>query len=203
MTAYHQPLSQIPGRITATFLLQMSVLIQAGVPDCWRGQLWQLFLSSLTAGYNREIRARRYKRLAALVSGPKSKRCLSEHQDDVAHNSDTAFQAQVHPVSPVMNICYVEPVGAYKWWFAEIAIWGVALQRDVEQVEKDLHRTWSQGTLARRVPSEAMLRRVLLAYAHHNPEIGYCQGITLSLQSHYILCLCLSLAPKRYQRMQA
>jgi hypothetical protein len=51
-----------------------------------------------------------------------------------------------------------------------------AAQRDVEQVDKDLHRTWSKHTMANHLPSQTQLRRVLLAYAQHNPEIGYCQG---------------------------
>jgi hypothetical protein len=57
----------------------------------------------------------------------------------------------------------------------------VAVQRDVEQVQKDLHRTWSPGTLSAHLPCEDTLGRVLLAYAQHNPDIGYCQGTPLLL----------------------
>jgi sulfur transfer complex TusBCD TusB component (DsrH family) len=44
------------------------------------------------------------------------------------------------------------------------------------QVEKDLPRTFPAHSLLDGVGRDA-LRRVLLAYAKHNPSVGYCQGL--------------------------
>ena len=56
-----------------------------------------------------------------------------------------------------------------------------ACERDVRQIEKDLPRTFGGfGERGLRVPEEeamAALRRVLVAYACHRKEVGYCQGM--------------------------
>ena len=47
------------------------------------------------------------------------------------------------------------------------------------QIDKDLHRTFG-GVPEVRVPQQeatASLRNVLMAYAAHNPEVGYCQSM--------------------------
>ncbi|KAL2514415.1 Ypt/Rab-GAP domain of gyp1p superfamily protein [Forsythia ovata] len=45
-----------------------------------------------------------------------------------------------------------------------------------KQIEKDLHRTFP-GHPALSEYGRNSLRRVLLAYARHNPSVGYCQGM--------------------------
>ncbi|CAI9783214.1 unnamed protein product [Fraxinus pennsylvanica] len=45
-----------------------------------------------------------------------------------------------------------------------------------KQIEKDLHRTFP-GHPALNENGRNSLRRVLLAYARHNPSVGYCQGM--------------------------
>jgi hypothetical protein len=42
------------------------------------------------------------------------------------------------------------------------------------QIDKDLHRTLPGARLAAKAGHRA-LRRVLAAYAVHNPSVGYCQ----------------------------
>lgn len=70
------------------------------------------------------------------------------------------------------------------WMMAERACFrGTAQPDDTElgsQILKDLHRTGCSlfcGTEGRE--NQAMLRRVLLAYARWNKEVGYCQGFNM------------------------
>ena len=69
-------------------------------------------------------------------------------------------------------------------YYARLVQAAPAADRTAKQVEKDLHRTFGSlqrpGLRALRVPTpEAMksLRNVLLAYAQHNPQVGYCQSM--------------------------
>ncbi|KAJ9049630.1 hypothetical protein DSO57_1022404 [Entomophthora muscae] len=49
-----------------------------------------------------------------------------------------------------------------------------------EQIELDLHRTMPNNNyFSRNGPGIAKLRRVLLAYSIHNPNVGYCQSMNL------------------------
>lgn len=50
------------------------------------------------------------------------------------------------------------------------------MQDAVEQIDKDLHRTFPNHP-AMDEAGRAALRRVLTAYAAHNPVVGYCQGM--------------------------
>jgi len=49
--------------------------------------------------------------------------------------------------------------------------------RTFEQIERDLKRTFPGHTLYDTTDGLAKLRRVLTAYARHNPTIGYCQSM--------------------------
>ena len=52
-------------------------------------------------------------------------------------------------------------------------------QQVAKQVDKDLHRTFGSLRGLRVPTTEALqsLRNVLLAYAEHNPQVGYCQSM--------------------------
>lgn len=50
------------------------------------------------------------------------------------------------------------------------------MQGTAEQIEKDLHRTFPKNS-SLSGDSAAQLRRLLNAYACHNPAVGYCQGM--------------------------
>ena len=49
----------------------------------------------------------------------------------------------------------------------------------VAQISMDVHRTLTDNIFFRNGPGVAKLNDVLHAYARHNPDIGYCQGMNL------------------------
>ncbi|KKA28724.1 hypothetical protein TD95_004820 [Thielaviopsis punctulata] len=49
----------------------------------------------------------------------------------------------------------------------------------VSQIDMDIRRTLTDNIFFRKGPGVEKLNEVLLAYAHRNPEVGYCQGMNL------------------------
>lgn len=62
---------------------------------------------------------------------------------------------------------------------------------DMDQIEKDLHRTFPNHRLTSDAKGKARLRRVLGAYAVRNPLVGYCQGLNF-LAATCLLVFCYS-----------
>jgi hypothetical protein len=49
----------------------------------------------------------------------------------------------------------------------------------ITQIDVDIHRTLTDNVFFRTGPGVPKLSEVLRAYARHNPEVGYCQGMNL------------------------
>ncbi|KAL5625313.1 hypothetical protein BROUX41_005373 [Berkeleyomyces rouxiae] len=49
----------------------------------------------------------------------------------------------------------------------------------VSQIDMDIRRTLTDNIFFRKGPGVEKLNQVLLAYAHRNPDVGYCQGMNL------------------------
>ncbi|KAL7623714.1 hypothetical protein AAE478_005267 [Parahypoxylon ruwenzoriense] len=49
----------------------------------------------------------------------------------------------------------------------------------ISQIEMDINRTLTDNIFFRKGPGVVKLSEVLRAYARHNPEVGYCQGMNL------------------------
>ena len=60
---------------------------------------------------------------------------------------------------------------------------------DLDQIEKDLHRTFPNHRLTGDEEGKARLRRILGAYAVRNPLVGYCQGLNF-LAATFLLVFC-------------
>jgi hypothetical protein len=58
-----------------------------------------------------------------------------------------------------------------------VAALSCADQRHIKQIDLDVGRTFPEHPFFRKEEGLAKLRTVLIAYAGHNPDIGYCQSM--------------------------
>ena len=64
-------------------------------------------------------------------------------------------------------------------YYEDLVAKGVEDAVIVAQISMDVHRTLTDNIFFRNGPGVAKLNDVLHAYARHNPDIGYCQGMNL------------------------
>ena len=58
------------------------------------------------------------------------------------------------------------------------------------QVDKDVPRTFASSSLFAGAPIQLALRRLLLAFAAHRPDIGYVQGMNYLAAGLLMACRC-------------
>ncbi|XP_052171917.1 uncharacterized protein LOC127787891 isoform X2 [Diospyros lotus] len=121
---------------------------------------WKQELESLVhGGVPRDLRGEVWQ---AFV-GVRTRRVERYYQNLLARENDDANDAQQHDKSGNGSKgTNTNKVGAPEKWR--------------RQIEKDLHRTFP-GHPALDENGRSSLRRILLAYAWHNPSVGYCQAM--------------------------
>jgi hypothetical protein len=83
---------------------------------------------------------------------------------------------------------------------------------EIEEIEKDLHRTFPEHPFFQTSEGINSLRNVLVAYAFHNPEVGYCQsmnviaGLLLLFMNeesafYLLMAICEILMPQYYSKV--
>jgi len=73
-------------------------------------------------------------------------------------------------------------------YYSELVNKGVDDSETVNQIELDVHRTLKDNVWYRQGLGVQKLEEVLLAYASHNPTIGYCQGMN-SIAAYLLLVM--------------
>lgn len=83
--------------------------------------------------------------------------------------------------SPFSNSCVVcadasSDLGSHEGYYASLVQKSMGHNNlATEEIERDLHRSLPDHPAFQNPTGIAALRRVLTAYAHRNPKIGYCQ----------------------------
>jgi len=166
---------------------QVKMLVQAGVPMHLRGELWMLFLGtrrscvpghylehvlrSLGSGSVPAIVMARLTQPRAKPDSPAAHAQVNEGLESApgANEGGDESPRTVRSLNSsasaleLVNLDHTEPSPL------SLQAWG-------SQIEKDLGRTFPSHPSMDK-DGCAALRRVLNAYALHNPTVGYCQGM--------------------------
>lgn len=156
-------------------------LAQGGIPLPLRGKVWKVCL---------DIRRRQipgyYQQLVESALGHlKSKKKLDYDDVAMASSPDSTASGSEGTPAPRQSGGGAAPPGSPAAAAAaplpqqpsSVTPPPKSLQRSwLVQIEKDLHRTFPRHHLMDR-SGRLALRRTLAAYALHNPEVGYCQGM--------------------------
>jgi hypothetical protein len=137
-------------------------LVRKGIPDALRGKWWQELSGSRARqaaaepGYYQSMLARAQKRIDERTAA-----------DAAAAAAAAAGDASGSSVSSSSSSTSSLLSSSGEQHESDVLI----------EIEKDLHRTFPEHHYYGTKDGLAMLRRVLVAYAEHNPAVGYCQSM--------------------------
>lgn len=154
------------GRDDGTQREHLRALVQAGVPLDLKGKAWSAFLEISVQhepGYYEDL-ANRALGLLRDKAPPLSQEALQLHVSCMDPPADPSTDPTSSQSSTSLS---GSSVSKSVEWATDFLAW-------LQQIEKDLHRTFPGHPLMK-TTGRLALRRVLAAYALRNPAVGYCQ----------------------------
>ncbi|GFH32092.1 RabGAP/TBC protein [Haematococcus lacustris] len=158
---------------------QIEAAVSAGLPTQIRGLAWKAFLDlrvRQNKGYFGTLVQRALGELRHQHSLDASD--IKQHMAASAVAAATNGSALRSSVEVAMPAAQWTPGASGENNVAEVeedAIWLASGREWLQQIEKDLKRTFA-GHAVMSEGGRLALRRILAAYALHNPGVGYCQG---------------------------
>lgn len=144
---------------------RIEALVQKGVPNCLRGEVWSLMLD---CDAMRKSAGIDYQRELAAAEDVVAAREKAEEDHDAAGREWAALYGSKERGDRS------EPPAELK------ADTQLPTAKAVRQIGLDLHRTFYTHRMFRERGGEGQqaLYRVLSVYARYNPSVGYCQGMS-------------------------
>lgn len=161
---------------------ELRALVAGGVPMALRGRCWQIF-----ARVKERRRDGVFRELLVAAGESASAEVLEtkDRKDDGDENGDEEDAVERVLASLVDATCTAVPDDGSRTAVRDDASDSTpctavspdtSFRRVRKQIDKDLPRTFPGHPLLDGIGRDA-LRRVLCAYALHNPAVGYCQGM--------------------------
>lgn len=146
---------------------RLTSLVRMGIPSFLRGYAWGLFL-----GHDAEKASGIFKVLSTQTAAIQSAKSTGSQEKKLLHSYSAPNPEMDALTSPSF------PSGMFQWSVLLLSkSQGCCSEQTVEQINKDLDRTFPGHPLMDATGKDS-LRQILIAFALHRPDIGYCQVIT-------------------------